>query len=162
MSSPSARVYRPIRSLVVNLRKRSSLEVREFRTVQAKNATNKATLMPDVMAPEAYQNDRQGVVTYMSRVEAFATGIKIESSDQSPFGGPIKDRDDLRTAKNQLSRTHGCNVTFDPWKSSDQAHLLPIKKLDRGRKTLLQATCDYPLIAAMCVSSILPIHNARV
>ena len=32
----------------------------------------------------------QGVVTYMSRVEAFATGIKIESSDQSPFGGLIK------------------------------------------------------------------------
>ena len=32
----------------------------------------------------------QGVVTYMSRVEAFATAIKIESSDQSPFGGPIK------------------------------------------------------------------------
>ena len=29
----------------------------------------------------------QGVVTYMSRVGAFATGIKIESSDQSPFGG---------------------------------------------------------------------------
>ena len=32
----------------------------------------------------------QGVVTYMSRVEAFATGIKTESSDQSPLGGPIK------------------------------------------------------------------------
>ena len=32
----------------------------------------------------------EGVVTYMSRVEAFATGIKIESSDQSPLGGPIK------------------------------------------------------------------------
>ena len=26
----------------------------------------------------------------MSRVEAFGTGIKIESSDQSPFGGWIK------------------------------------------------------------------------
>ena len=34
----------------------------------------------------------QEVVTksYMSRVEAFATGIKIESSDQSSFGGLIK------------------------------------------------------------------------
>ena len=32
----------------------------------------------------------QGVVTYMSRVEAFATGIKTESSDQGPFEGPIK------------------------------------------------------------------------
>ena len=32
----------------------------------------------------------QGVVTSMSHVEAFMTGIKIESSNQSPFGGPIK------------------------------------------------------------------------
>ena len=32
-------------------------------------------------------NVHQGVVTYVSRVEAFATGIKIESSDQSPFSG---------------------------------------------------------------------------
>ena len=29
----------------------------------------------------------QGVITYMSHVEVFETGIKIESSDQSPFGG---------------------------------------------------------------------------
>ena len=27
----------------------------------------------------------QGVVTYMSHVEVFVTGVKIESSDQSPF-----------------------------------------------------------------------------
>ena len=33
----------------------------------------------------------------MSRVEALATGIKIESSDQSPFG---VDQGDLQTAKN--------------------------------------------------------------
>ena len=32
----------------------------------------------------------QGVVTYMSRVEMFLTGIKIESSDQSPFLEPMK------------------------------------------------------------------------
>ena len=32
-----------------------------------------------------YSQQLQGVVTDMSRVEAFATGIKIESSDQSPF-----------------------------------------------------------------------------
>ena len=30
------------------------------------------------------------VVTYMSRVEVFLTGIKIESSDQSPFLEPTK------------------------------------------------------------------------
>ena len=29
-------------------------------------------------------------VTYVSHVEAFATGIKAESSNQSLFGGPIK------------------------------------------------------------------------
>ena len=29
----------------------------------------------------------QPLVTYMSRVEVFATGIKIRSSDQSPFWG---------------------------------------------------------------------------
>ena len=35
-------------------------------------------------------NHYQGVVTNMSCVEAFATGIKIRSSDQSPSWGPIK------------------------------------------------------------------------
>ena len=32
----------------------------------------------------------QGVVTYTSPVEAFATGIKMESSDQRSFLEPIK------------------------------------------------------------------------
>ena len=50
----------------------------------------------------------QGVVTYMSRVEAFATGFKTESSDQ--------------------------------------AHFLPIKKLDHGRKHFYRRyISDYPL-----------------
>ena len=44
----------------------------------------------------------QGVVTYMSRVKAFVTRNKIESSDQSHFGGPISsDQGDLRYAINQ-------------------------------------------------------------
>ena len=47
---------------------------------------------------------KQGVVTYMSHVEVFVTGIKIESSDQSPFGGLIK----------------GCKATSKLPKSSDQ------------------------------------------
>ena len=34
---------------------------------------------------ETEEGKEQGVVTYMSPVEAFATGIKIQSSDQSPF-----------------------------------------------------------------------------
>ena len=32
----------------------------------------------------------RATITCMSRVEVFATGIKIESSHQSPFWGPIK------------------------------------------------------------------------
>ena len=63
----------------------------------------------------------------MSRVEAFATGIKIEPSDQ-PWGGQSRDQGDLRTAKNQQSRIHDCNVACDPSKSSNQANFLPIKK----------------------------------
>ena len=49
----------------------------------------------------------QGVVTYMSRVEVFVTGIKIESSDQSPSGW----------AANQ-----GIKVTSELLKSMDQEH----------------------------------------
>jgi len=33
---------------------------------------------------------QQGVVTYASPIEAFATGIKMESSDQCSFLEPIK------------------------------------------------------------------------
>ena len=49
----------------------------------------------------------------MSCVEVLATGIKIESSNQRPFWGPIKGS---RIAKINRSRTHGCNLTFDPLK----------------------------------------------
>ena len=38
----------------------------------------------------------------MSHVEAFATEIKIESSDQSPFWGPIKLQFDRRPFENQV------------------------------------------------------------
>ena len=40
-------------------------------------------------------NSKQGVVTYMSRVEAFATGVKIESSDQSLFENQSGDQGNL-------------------------------------------------------------------
>ena len=45
----------------------------------------------------------QGVVTFMSRVEVFATGFKIESGNQSPFGGAnqgIKVTSELLKIKN--------------------------------------------------------------
>ena len=44
----------------------------------------------------------------MSRVEAFATGIKIESSDQSPFQGLI-DQGDLLAVRIIKSGMQGCN-----------------------------------------------------
>ena len=57
----------------------------------------------------------------MSCVEAFATGVKIESRDQCPFGGRSRDQGELRTSKNQQSRTQRLrDVTFAPWKSSDE------------------------------------------
>jgi len=36
----------------------------------------------------------QGVVTYASCVEAFATGIKVKSSDQRSFWSRSRDQDD--------------------------------------------------------------------
>ena len=53
---------------------------------------------------------QQGVATYMSRVEAFATGIKIESSDQSPFWGADQ----------------GVKVTSELLKSMDQERTVAI------------------------------------
>ena len=72
----------------------------------------------------------------MSRVKMLA----IESSDQRPFWGAIKG---LTIAKIYGSRTHGCNLTFDPLKikhsraseGNDQA-IFPIKSYDHGRKHL--------------------------
>ena len=77
------------------------------------------------------------LVTCMSCVETFVTGIKIESSDQSLFWEPIKGS---RWPPNCGSRMCGCNLTFDPWKikwsrvseGNDQAYFLLIKKPDCG------------------------------
>ena len=44
----------------------------------------------DIQKPTSHPSSSQGVVTYMFRVEAFVTRIKIESSDQNPFREPIK------------------------------------------------------------------------
>ena len=91
----------------------------------------------------------------MSCVEAFATGIKIEASDQSPFWGA--NQGDLWTAKISGSRTHSCNLTFDPLKikcsraseGNNEAikHTLPIENLDLGCKRLnMRHVSDYPLV----------------
>ena len=76
----------------------------------------------------------------MFRVEVLVTGIKIESSNQRPFWGPIKGS---RIAKINRSRTHGCNLTFDPLKikcsraseGNNQA-IFGDQKLDPGCKHL--------------------------
>ena len=47
----------------------------------------------------------QGVLTCMSCVEAFVTGIKIESSDQSPF---------VKSTNQEIMC--GCNLIFDSLK----------------------------------------------
>ena len=84
----------------------------------------------------------------MFRVEVLATGIKIESSNQR---GPIKGS---RIAKINRSRTHGCNLTFDPLKikcsraskRNNQAIFVD-QKLDPGCKHLnRQHASDYPLV----------------
>ena len=52
------------------------------------------------------------------------------------------------------SRTCGCNSTFDPIKSSNQAHFLSIKKLDRCHKCFnRQHISDYKKIRC-CTSCI--------
>ena len=87
----------------------------------------------------------------MSRVEVLATGIKIESSNQRPFWGPIKGS---RIAKINRSRTHGCNLTFNPLKikcsraseGNNQA-IFGDQKLAPGCKHLnRQHASDYPLV----------------
>ena len=73
------------------------------------------------------------------------TGIKIESSDQSPFWELIKRSRPSPNYENQ--RIKNAQFQFDLWPvkkwsdqellkrwSSDQAHFLPIKNLDPGRK----------------------------
>ena len=63
----------------------------------------------------------QGVVTYMSHVEAFATRIKTESSDQSPFWGAnqgIKETSELLKSMDQEHTAAIWPLTL--WKSSAQ------------------------------------------
>ena len=95
----------------------------------------------------------QGVVTYTSRVEAFAT--KIKPSVQSLFESQSRDESKLRTANE--SKTCGCNLTFDPLKTkwsrasegNDQEikHTLLIKNLDLGHKHFNRwHISDYPWI----------------
>ena len=55
-------------------------------TVQLRNASK---------ARQELKMATQGVVTYASPVEAFATGIKMESSDQHSFWTRSRDQDEF-------------------------------------------------------------------
>ena len=95
----------------------------------------------------------------MPRVEAFATGIKIESSDQSPFleaDQGIKVASKLLKSTDQewaaaiwplILKNQAIKSLRREW-SSDQAHFLLIKHFDRGYKRFNRwRICDYPLLA---------------
>ena len=85
-----------------------------------------------IVQTQGYNKFSQGVVTYMSCVEMFA---KLNQAGRSRDQG---------AATINISRTRGCNLTFDPEnqaikslrreQSSDQAHILPIKHFDCGRR----------------------------
>ena len=65
----------------------------------------------------------QGMVV-CPHVETFATGTEFESSDQISFRVPIRgSKNNHQTVKINRSRTHCCNLTFDP---------LKIKPLHKG------------------------------
>ena len=91
------------------------------------------------------------LVSYMSRVEAFVTGIKIESSDQTLFESRSRDQGYLRTVKIKESTpiwplTHKNQATKSFWRD-DQAHFLLLKNLDHSRKCFNRRhTSDYPLL----------------
>ena len=58
----------------------------------------------------------RGSSHFMSRVEAFAIGIKIESSNRSPVWDRLSDQGDLRAANIIKYGTGSFNLTFDPSK----------------------------------------------
>jgi len=85
----------------------------------------------------------------MSRVEPFATRIKIESSDRSTFWKPIKVTSKLGIK--EKFKTCDCNLTFDPLKikrsraleENNEAikHASLIKSLDTSYLLLCDCHC---------------------
>ena len=99
----------------------------------------------------------QGVVTCMSHAEVFATGNKIELSDQSPFESLSRNHGNFRIVKIKGSRTAGPIWPLIPknqaimqellkGRSSNLAHFLLIKIVDPHRKRFNRRhISDYPL-----------------
>ena len=102
----------------------------------------------------------QGVVTYASPVEVFATGIKMEPSDQSSFLEPIKGSRRILSDKYQphFHRYYGGVATFCPlnsckikqsraleWSDQNDFHrskfLIVVANASTG-----DGVCDYPLL----------------
>ena len=90
----------------------------------------------------------QGVVTYMSRVEAFATGIKTESSNQSPLGGD-----------------QGIKVTSELLKINNQEHaaaIWPLTLENQAIKSLIRRD-DQVIKHTICWSkNLIAVANASI
>ena len=78
----------------------------------------------------------------------------MESSNQTFYGGRSRNQELLKSII-----THGCNLTFDPLKTSTQGHqeemikhFLPIKTLDSCRKHLNRqnVTTPWPYTVISC------------
>ena len=106
----------------------------------------------------------QGVVTYMSRVEVFATGKKSESNNQSPFGKGGGGNQGIKVTSGLLKINNQEPVRaiwpFDPSKSSNQhpqkgtikqsSRLFAHQKIDRGRKCFNRWHMWLPLAECSC------------
>ena len=96
----------------------------------------------------------QGIVSYMSHVEALATGIKIGSSDQSPFRELIK-----VTSEPWKSNGQEPQLQFDPLniersrasEGNDQVYFLPVKNFDPATNASNRwHISDYPCLCTTC------------
>ena len=117
----------------------------------------KPTVLPLITkSPGLKRLGLQGVVSYMSRVEVFVTGIKIESSNQSPFWELIKVTSKLRKSKDlkhaapirPLTCKKSSGQELLKGRSSDQAikHTFWQSNLDPGHKCFNRwHISDYPL-----------------
>ena len=72
---------------------------------------------------DVYCSSAQGVATYMSHIEVFASAIEIESSDQSPVWRTIKVASELLKSMDQEHVAAIRPLTL--WKSSDQVASYP-------------------------------------
>ena len=93
------------------------------------------------------------VVTYISRVEAFVTRIKIESSNQSPFWELIRVASEPWKSKLYRIKTYSYNLTFD---------LLKIKRsrdLEGNNQAIKYSFCQSKRLILVANTSTGDMHN---